>query len=161
MMALVAPTLVAAVALPAAAWAASKPKPEKATCTRLSGNAVHPPVTISGCAPAPNAPGSGTFTFPFATSGTSTITWANGGKTTFSFSTKEIEPTKSTSKGTVPNKKFKCPAGDSLEAQLKGKVTGNSSLPAGDTGLKGSVKAFVCVTSTFNVSLVPGTIFKI
>jgi len=159
--ALAVPTLVAAVALPATAWAGSKPKPVKATCTALSGNAVTPPVTISGCSPAPNAPGSGTFTFPFAASGSSTITWSNGATTSFSFSTKEIDPTKTTSKGTVANKKFKCPAGDTVQADLKGKVTGNGSLPAGDTGLKGSVKGTICVDASFDVSLLAGTIFKL
>jgi hypothetical protein len=47
---------------------------------------------------------------------------------------------------------------------LKGKIPnsgGNTGLPAGDTGLKGSVKATICVTSTENVNLLPGTVFAL
>jgi hypothetical protein len=61
------------------------------------------------------------------------------------------------------NPKFHCPSGDTVQAALKGKIpkNGNSGLPAGDTGLLGSVKATVCVDSAFNVSLLAGTTFAL
>jgi hypothetical protein len=159
--ALAIPMLAVTVLFPGAASAGSKPKAVKGTCTSLSGNAgistgPGSPM-LSGCSPAPNAPGTGGFTFPFASSGTSVIHWSNGSTTTFSFSTKLTSPTKTKKGATVPNPKFHCASGDVTQAALKGKITGNGSLPAGDTGLKGNIKATVCVTPTFNISLLPGT----
>jgi len=163
--ALAIPMLAVTVLFPGAASAGSKPKATKGVCTHLSGNAATPgSPTITGCTPIPNADGTGTFTFPFASSGTTTITWANGATTKFTFTSKTTAPTKTKKGATVPNPKFKCPAGDTVEAALKGKIPnsgGNGNLPVGDTGLKGSVKATVCVSATFNVSLLAGTTFAL
>jgi hypothetical protein len=165
-------TLVSAVAIPMlavtvlfpGAASASKPKAVKGLCTGLNGNAgiMTGPGSpmLTGCSPAPNAPGTGSFTFPFAASGTSTIHWSNGSTTKFSYTTKLTTPTKSKKGVMVANSKFHCPSGDVTEAALKGKIPnsgGNGSLPAGDTGLKGSIKATVCVTAGFQISLLAGT----
>ncbi len=165
---LAVPVLAIAVLFPGAASATHRPKPTKGTCTHLSGNAGIPgSPTLTGCSPSPNAPGTGTFTFPFAPTGTSTIHWANGSSTSFTFSSKVILPTKSKKvhgvSTQVANPKFHCHASDQLQAALKGKIptTGNHNLPAGDTGLKGSVKATICVSTTFDVTLLAGTTFAL
>src|ERR1700722_4225211 len=154
--ALAIPLLAVTVVLPGVA-SASKPKAVKGVCTHLSGNAAISSgpgaPSLSGRAPPPNAPGTGSFTFPFASSGTSVIHWSNGSTTTFTFSTKLTAPTKTHKNEQVPNPKFHCPSGDLTQAALKGKVKSNGSLPAGDTGLKGSIKATVCVDSATNISL--------
>jgi hypothetical protein len=162
------PLLVATVALPGTALAKTKAPPAvSGLCTHLAGNAGStsgPEVpTLTGCSPVPNAGAPGTFTFPFAASGTSVIHWANGATTSFTFKSKTTLPTKTKKGATVPNPKFHCPAGNTIEAALKGKIpkTGNGSLPSGDTGLKGSVKATVCVTAAFQLSLLPGTTFTL
>jgi hypothetical protein len=157
--ALTVPALAIAMLAPGVASARTpKPKAVKGLCTALSGNALST-VTVSGCSPAPNAPGTGSFVFSAATSGTSSITWSNGSKTTFTYKTKLTSPTKTKKGAQVANPKFHCPSGDIIEVALKGKIpkTGNSNLPAGDTGLKGAVKGTICVTNTENVSLLPGT----
>jgi hypothetical protein len=165
--ALAIPMLAITVLFPGVASAGSKPKPVSGACTHLAGNASQtsgPQVpTLTGCSPAPNATSPGTFTFPFASSGTSVIHWANGATTTFTFSSKQTLPTKVKKNVTVPNPKFHCPSGDITQAALKGKIpkTGNGSLPSGDTGLKGSVKATVCVTATLDISLLAGTSFTL
>ena len=157
------PMLAVSVLFPGAASAGSKPKAVTGSCTGLNGNAgtMTGPGSpmLTGCSPSPNAPGTGSFTFPFAASGTSIIHWSNGATTTFSYKTKLTLPTKTKKGATVANPKFHCPAGDETEAALKGKIpkTGNGSLPAGDTGLKGSIKATVCVTPTLQISLLAGT----
>ena len=110
--------------------------------------------------PSPNAPGNGVFHFSSgATAGSSSISWYNGSTTTFSFSTKETLPNKTKKGATVANPKFHCASGDIIQVALKGKIpnNGNSGLPAGDTGLKGSVKGTICVTSAENLSLLPET----
>jgi hypothetical protein len=161
------PLAVATVALPGTALASKGPPAVAGACTHLAGNAgqtTGPEVpTLTGCSPTPNADAPGTFTFPFAASGTSVIHWANGSTTSFSFKSKTTLPTKTKKGATVPNPKFHCPAGNTIEAALKGKIpkTGNAGLPTGDTGLKGSVKATVCVTATFQLSLLPGTNFTL
>jgi len=155
------PVLVVAVMLPGTA-SAGKPKALKGTCTSLSGNALGTPIpTLNGCSPTPNADSPGTFTFPFASSGTSVIHWANGSSSTFSFSSKTTLPTKVKKGATVPNSKFHCPSGDQVEAALKGKITGNSGLPSGDTGMTGPVKATVCVAANYDLSLLAGTSFSL
>jgi hypothetical protein len=161
------PLLFATIALPGTALASSGPKAVSGLCTHLVGNAGDssgPDVpTLSGCSPVPNADGPGTFSFPFAASGTSVIHWANGATTSFTFKSKTTAPTKVKKGATVPNPKFHCPAGNTIEAALKGKIpkTGNGGLPSGDSGLKGAVKATVCVTAAFQVSLLAGTTFTL
>ncbi len=162
--ALALPMLAVTILLPGAASATSRPKAVKGACTHLTGNYTITSgpgsPTLSGCSPSPNAPGTGTFTFPAATSGTTTIHWSNGSTTKFTFSTKITLPDKTKKGVSVPNSKFHCPSGDQLEAALKGKIPnsgGNANLPSGDTGLKGSVKATVCVTATNQISLLANT----
>ena len=166
--ALAIPMLAVTILLPGAASATAKPKAVKGTCTHLSGNftIVTGPGSpeLSGCSPSPNTPSTGTFTFPAATSGNTTIHWSNGSSTKFSFTTKLTLPTKTKKGASVPNSKFHCPSGDQIEAALKGKIPnsgGNAGLPTGDTGLKGSVKATVCVTETDQISLLSGTTFAL
>ncbi len=157
------PVLVIAVLAPGVASATAKPKAVKGSCTALSGN-VTGVVSVTGCSPSPNAPGTGTFNFTGATSGTSSISWSNGSKTSFTFNTKQTLPTKTHKGATVPNPKFHCPAGDIIEVALKGKIPnngGNTGLPAPDTGLKGAVKATICVDSVENLSLLAGTSFAL
>jgi hypothetical protein len=166
--ALAIPMLAVTILIPGAASATPKPKAVKGTCTHLAGNFT---VTsgsmapkLSGCSPSPNAPGTGTFTFPAATSGNTTIHWSNGSSTKFSFTTKLTLPTKMKKGASVANSKFHCPSGDQIEAALKGKIPnsgGNANLPTGDTGLKGAVKATVCVSATDQISLLSGTTFAL
>lgn len=161
--ALSVPVLVAAVLVPGVASATPTPKAVKGSCSTLSGN-VSGTVSVSGCSPSPNVPGTGRFIFTGATSGTSSIDWSNGSKTSFTFTTKQTLPTKTKKGAQVANSKFHCAAGDIIEVALKGKIPnsgGNTSLPTGDTGLKGSVKATICVSSADNLSLLPGTSFAL
>jgi len=157
------PVLIVAVLAPGVASATAKPKALTGSCTGLSGNATGT-VSVIGCSPSPNAPGTGTFNFTGATSGTSSISWSNGSKTSFTFNTKQTLPTKTHKGASVPNPKFHCPAGDIIEVALKGKIPnsgGNTGLPTGDTGLKGAVKATICLDSAENLSLLAGTSFAL
>src|SRR5450631_2816919 len=117
--ALAIPMLAITVLLPGVASAGSTQKAVKGSCTHLAGNAATTSgpgqPTLTGCSPSPNLPGTATFTFPFANSGTTTVHWSNGSTTTFSFSTKLTLPTKVKKGATVPNPKFKCPSGDVTE----------------------------------------------
>ena len=164
--ALAIPMLAVAILIPGAA-SATTPKAVAGSCTHLSGSALVSSgpggPSLSGCSPSPNAPGTGTFTFPFAPSGTATIHWSNGATTSFTFKAKVTSSTKLKKGVAVANPKFHCPAGDSVESALKGKIpkTGNGSLPSGDTGLKGAVKATVCLSATDNLSLLPNTTFSL
>jgi len=157
------PVLVVAVLAPGVASATAKPKALKGSCTGLSGN-VTGTVSVTGCSPSPSAPGTGVFIFTGATSGTSSIDWSNGSKTSFTFNTTQTLPTKTHKGATVPNPKFHCPSGDIIEVALKGKIPnsgGNTGLPANDTGLKGAVKATICVSGTEDLSLLAGTSFAL
>ena len=170
--AIAVPMLAIAVLIPSAASAASKPKPAKGQCTSLTGTftVMSGPgsPTLNGCSPAPNATGPASFTFTGATSGTSTIHFANGAVLKFSFTAKVVGETKpKTKKGVttqVPNGKYHCPAvagnnGD--QAALKGSIV-SQTLPTGDTGLKGKIKATVCVNgNTGAIKLLPGSVFAL
>lgn len=159
------PLLVLAIAMPGTASAGAKPKPVKGDCTSLSGNysTNTPPPTLNGCSPSPEAVGPATFTFPAATSGTSTIHWPNGSTTSFTFSSKVILATATKKGKTEVNSKDHCPGASSgtFEVELKGKISANTNLPSGDTGLKGSAKADVCVATSGDISLVPGSEFAL
>lgn len=157
------PTLAAAVLLPGVALAAKGPPTVSGSCTTLSGNALGTPTPmISGCSGISGVT-SGTFVFPFAASGSTTITFNNGGQTTFNFSSKTVLPTKTKKGATVPNPKFHCPSGDQVQAALKGKIpkTGNTGFGSTVGGFKGAVKATVCVDAAYNLSLLAGTSFSL
>ena len=171
--ALSVPLVAAAVLVPSlTASAGSKPKPVKGACTHLSGNFGGTPVpTLSGCSPSPNAPGTGTFTFPMGgqTSGTSVIHWAGGATTTFFFTTKtvtsSVTKTKKGVASTVANPKYHCPnygLSSGIQASLKANITAQHLVPASDTGLKGKIKATVCVNlNNGNIVLLPGSTFAL
>ncbi len=157
--ALAVPALVGALLLPGVASAKTPKGAVKGDCTSLSGN-IDTTVHIAGCSPAAAGSSGGLFNFSSgAASGSSSIAWSDGALTTFSFGGKEVEPTKVKKGETVANPKFTCPAGDLIQFDLKGKVQSDTSLPAGDTGYKGPVKATVCVDQSDNVSLKAGTLF--
>jgi hypothetical protein len=137
---------VPALAVPVLAVSLSSATPAVAAatvCTGLSGSATGtPPPTLAGCNDTANTGGGGTFT---GLSSPTTVSWASGGTSTFTFSFKVI------------TKKVKCAAGDT-EASLKGKITGSTGV---GSSVKGKVKGEVCVDSNENLSLVPGTTFKL
>ena len=172
--AIAVPVLALFVLVPGVASAkTSVPKPVKGQCAHLTGNAAvssgpGSPM-LSTCSPAPNATGTAPFTFvPGASTGSSTVNWPNGAKLHFSFTVKQTLPTKGKKvhgvTENVPNPKYHCGDPNGFEIALKGKIAkvgGNTNLPAGDSGLKGSVKADICVSSSLDLRLDTGTVFAL
>ena len=149
---LAVPALVAGLVIPSVAYAKGPgPKPVKVTCTTLSGNVsnVPTPPTISGCNMPTATGGSGTFSGFTGQSGSLTITWNGTGSTTANYS------------ATIPQSKGnKCPTGQT-EAILHGSVTGNTPTGTGNAGVKGSLRAKVCLDSGGNLSLLQGQQFHV
>ena len=139
--ALAAPVVAASLAFagPASAGAV--------VCTGLTGNAGGtPPPQVTGCNDTANTGGTGTATG--ALSSPATLSWASsgGGTSTIKFKYKILT-----------GKKNKCPAGDS-SASITGKVTGHTG---SGSSVSGAVSATVCIDGSGNLSLKPGSKFKL
>ena len=167
--ALTVPALAAAILIPgAAAFAGSKPKPVKGSCTAMSGM-IATTITLSGCTPSPEVTTSGTFSGFGATgtSGPATLTWTNGNVTHINYKAKAVTQNETkTKKGvtsTVPNPKYHCPRysdGQGFQAAIKAKIT--TQTEAQGTGLKGAVKGTVCLDGLSGpISLLPGSVFAL
>ena len=166
---LVLPALAVAFLIPgSAASAGSKPKPVKGSCSSMSGT-VATTITLSGCTPSPEVTPTGTFS-GFGqgnTDGAATLTWTNGNVTHIHYkakgATQTVTKTKKGVTSTVPNPKYHCPNyadQQGIQAVVKAKIT--SQVEAQGTGLKGSVKATVCLDGlTGPISLRPGTVFAL
>jgi hypothetical protein len=106
------------------------------SCSSMSGlDRSGQTLTVSGC----NGPTGGSGVLPGPLSSPTTVSWAGGGTTTISFSTK------------VP-KKSKCADG-STEMSLRGHATASAG-PA--QSIRGMFYATVCVDPNEQVSLLPG-----
>ena len=81
------------------------------------------------------------------TSGSGTVTWNGTGQTTFLFSSTP-----------APVKRDKC--GSGTEVVVRGSVTGNRSVGSGTLGVKGAVRAKVCLDPGLNASLLGGRSFR-
>ena len=136
-------TLVAgvslAIALPSGVASAHKVKPDKGTCTSLSGNATSQ--TMTGCTDSIDTGGSGVSTTTHeaisgsTVSGTDSVAWHSGLTSTESFT------------GTLKSGKAdKCsaPAGDTnlYEVKEKGSVTGGTATHLVGSKTKGTVCTF-------------------
>ncbi len=116
-------------------------------CTTMTGS-VSGPLTLGGCNKPAATGGSGTIPGSvLRTSGSGTVIWNGTGQTTFLFSS---TPT--------TDRRDKC--GGGTEVVVRGSVTGNRSIGAGNPGVKGAVRAKVCLDSALNASLLAGRPFR-
>jgi hypothetical protein len=116
-------------------------------CTTLTGT-VSGTLTIGGCNKSKATGGSGTVPGSVLhTSGSASVTWNGTGQTMFVYSTTSPAP-----------KRNKCAGG--TEVMVRGSVTGNRSTGRGDLGVKGAVRAKVCLDSSLNASLLAGRSFR-
>jgi hypothetical protein len=151
---LVIPLVVGTTLAPADAQDHPGLRPAKVVCTTLSGNdasSTNPP-TISGCN-RPNVTG-GSGTFPpggLDASGTTSVTWRAGGRTFIQYSS-TVPQSRGDKCGPDPTK----PGDQRTEAILHGTVQ-----PQGSGGVHGALRAKICVTSTLDMSLLPGQSFKL
>ncbi len=119
-------------------------------CTSLSGNAAdgaNPP-TLDGCSQVADTGGSGVLSGGgLAQAGNTTVTWRAGGTISFRYTS------------TVPQAKGdQCPADPTSPGNKETEVVlRGSALSPGN----GSLRAKVCITSTLDVTLLPGTSFKL
>ncbi len=126
-----------------------RPRSKQVTvvCTTLTGT-VSGALTLGGCNKPAATGGSGTISGSvLRASGSSTVTWNGTGQTTFLFSST-----------TSTIKRDKC--GGGTEVVVRGSVTGNRSIGAGNPGVKGAVRAKVCLDSGLNASLLAGRSFR-
>jgi hypothetical protein len=135
---------VAALAVPITAGVTALSSPAGAaagtTCKKLSGG-LGSGDTVSSCTKSTTG-GSGSFAG--LTTSPGTVTWANGGSTTFSFTYTILT-------------KSKCPGGAD-EVTLSGSVTKSTGKASGVTG---SIAATVCANTTAStVSLLKGKSFS-
>ena len=125
----------------------SRSKQVTVVCTTVTGT-VSGALTLGGCNKPAATGGSGTIPGSvLRTSGSATVTWNGTGQTTFLFSST-----------TSTVKRDKC--GDGTEVVVRGSVTGNRSISAGNPGVKGAVRAKVCLDSGLNTSLLAGRSFR-
>lgn len=131
--------------------ASTAPAPLKvpAICTVVSGN-LSSTITLSACSQLQATGGSGTFPGAVLTgSGSATITWNGTGATTFVHVSSH-----------PASQRRKCPGTDT-ETTLRGSVTANSPLGAGNAGIRGAIRAKLCVDPALNVSLLAGRAFQL
>ncbi len=144
---------VAALTIPASAVTMAMSSPAWAgggtSCSSLSGNVSGGSGSLGGCTDTANTGGSGTFPIAAFTSGSGTITWATGGTTNVSVTAKAVTKDEKDPHGT-------CAAGDT-EFAVKGKITGSTGL---GSSVKGKIKGEVCLDSSGNLSVEPGTVLK-
>ena len=120
-----------------------------AICTVVTGN-LNGTITLGDCSQLQATGGTGTFPGAALTrSGSTTVSWNGTGTTTFVY----------VSSHPVAQRR-KC-AGDDTETTLKGSVTANAPVGAGNAGVKGAIHAKLCVDPRLNVSLAPGRAFQI
>jgi hypothetical protein len=118
-------------------------------CTTARGN-VSTTVTIASCSQLQATGGSGTFPGALLSrSGSGTIRWNGTGTTTFVYVVSH-----------PASQRRKCPNGDT-ETTLRGSVTSNRPVGAGNVGIKGAVHAKLCIDSGLHVTLVPGHTFQL
>lgn len=118
-------------------------------CTVVSGN-VSGVITISSCSQLQATGGSGTFPGALLRrSGTGTVTWSGTGTTTFVYVISH-----------PASQRRKCPDSDT-ETTVRGAVTTNSPLGVGNVGVRGPVRAKLCVNPGLNVSLLAGRAFQL
>jgi hypothetical protein len=110
-------------------------------CGTLTGTATGT-VTISHCSPTNSKYVSASAPTASLASGSGTITWSPSGKTTTFTDTFSQATTN------------RCASSGGTEYDAKGKVTGGT---AAYTKVGDKVKAAVCLDSSGNLSLVPGT----
>ena len=125
------------------------PKPVKIACTALSGNAASSanPPTISGCNHSNVTGGSGVFPAGgLGASGATTVSWQSGGSTSIQYSS-TVPQSKGDKCGPDPTS----PGNKETEVILHGSVQ-----PPGSGGVKGAVRARICLTSTLDMSLLSG-----
>jgi hypothetical protein len=115
----------------------------------VSGTPTFP--TIGGCNQTAVTGGSGTFSGFTGASGHITITWATNGTTTAAYSSTAPKGNKCPIDSTVPGGTTK-----QTEIILHGSVQ-----PPGNGGVKGALHTKLCLTSTFDLSLLAGQTFKI
>ncbi len=124
-------------------------RPVKVECATLSGNAASSsnPPTISDCNH-PNVTGGVGFFPPggLDASGNTTVTWRSGGSTTIEY-TSTVPQSKGDRCGADPTS----PGSKETEVILHGSVQ-----PPGSGGVKGAVRAKICLTSTFDMRLLSG-----
>jgi hypothetical protein len=80
-------------------------------------------------------------------SGTATATWANGATTTFDFTEKTILPAVIEGPTPLPMAYRPCELGYPYifaVVRLTGRVTGNTLVGPGDTGVRGPIHAVIC-----------------
>jgi hypothetical protein len=161
----VVPTTVAASPVPASSGAntgasrgarafappvATGPSGTGFVCTDLSGNAANPanPPTLTGCSQGAPAGSAGNLPVGgLAQSGRTVVTWSSGATISFQYTT------------TVPQGKGDlCAADPTSPGNKETEVVLRGTLLAPGSGM---VRAKVCVTSTLDVSLLPGTSFKL
>jgi hypothetical protein len=115
----------------------------------VSGN-LSRAIALSSCSQLQATGGSGTLPGGILSrSGSGTFTWNGTGTTTFVYVASH-----------PVSQHRKCPAGDT-ETTLRGSVTANSPLGAGNVGIKGSVHAKLCIDSGLNVTLEGGRAFQL
>jgi hypothetical protein len=150
---LAVPALVAGLMIPSVAYAKGPkaPKPVKVTCTSLGGNPITntPPPNVGGCNQPAATGGSGTFSGFTGGTGTITVTWNGTGTTKARYSS-----TEPASKGN------KCPTG-STEVILHGAVAPGGVPVSPSPGVKGALHTKLCLSSTGDLSLLHGQVFKI
>ncbi|HXY27261.1 MAG TPA: hypothetical protein VEH82_03195 [Acidimicrobiales bacterium] len=136
---------------PGAASTSTAPGPQKVSvmCTTVTGN-LESAITLGSCSQLGVTGGSGTFPGSLlAGSGSGTVTWNGTGTTSFVYVVSH-----------PPSQRRKCPEGDT-ETTLRGSVTGNSPVGVGNVGVKGPLRAKVCVDPRLDVSLLAGRAFQL
>lgn len=117
------------------------------TCTKIKANITGTTAKLKSCSDLPNTGGSGKTTIAALATGSGTITWKGTGTTTLD-------------NGTFTQVTSTCPNSET-EYEITLDVTGGTgkaakSIPAGWT-----MQAFVCIDSSGNVTLLPGTTLNI
>jgi hypothetical protein len=148
--------MAAGLVLPSAAYAHGKgkgphtTKPVTVACTSLTGNSSGSPSPALGVCSQPTVTGgSGTiaFTGGMSVRGSATVTWTGTSTTKFNYSASLPQ-----SSG---NKCAKVAAGD-IEAIIHGSVQ-----PPGNGGVKGAVRAKICVATDGTLSLLGSGSFNL
>jgi len=121
----------------------------QAICTTVAGNLTGS-LVLGSCSQTPVTGGSGTLPASVLTgAGSATISWTGGGTTTFVYTSSH-----------PASQRRKCPEGD-MERTLRGSVTGNATVGRDDPGIKGPVRAKLCVDPKLDVRLAPGRAFQL
>jgi len=118
-------------------------------CTVVTGS-TSGTITLSSCSHLTVTGGSGTFPGTLlAGSGSGKITWHGTGTTSFVYSVSHSA-----------SQRRKCPA-NGTEATLRGAVTADSPKGAGNFGVRGPLRAKLCIDSRSRVRLLGGRTFQL